>query len=162
MRGPLLVVVVAVAFCQTALPPRVASSLDAPNAWLNRQVLLPLRGGKGPSGPGSSALGGSGGKEDIDQEGSGAGGQQEGMRLTLAAPESNLQAKPLRSGVADERNYARNPPEVLEAYLGKFGRGTATARHGMPGSGEGLRVSAASTHDEGEPARTLSSGEMRS
>ena len=127
MRGVLLVVAVAVAFCQTAHPSRAASPLGAPHAW-NRQLLLPLRGGGDPSVLGSQARGGAGGKEDADQEGSGAGGQQEGMRLILAAPASNLQAKPLRSGVGDERNYARNPPEVLEAYLGKFGRGTATTR----------------------------------
>ena len=48
------------------------------------------------------------------------------VRLFLSDPASNLQAKPLRAGVPPERNYARNSPEVLAAFLAKFGRGYRT------------------------------------
>jgi hypothetical protein len=47
-------------------------------------------------------------------------------RLILSDPAGNLQAKPLRGGVAPELNYARNSPEVLAAFLAKFGPGYRT------------------------------------
>jgi hypothetical protein len=48
------------------------------------------------------------------------------LRLFLSDPSSNLQAKPIRAGVAPECNYARNSPEVLAAFLAKFGPGYRT------------------------------------
>ena len=47
-------------------------------------------------------------------------------RLMLSDPASNLQAKPLRSGVSSDRNYARNSPEVLAGFLRAFGGGYRT------------------------------------
>jgi hypothetical protein len=83
-------------------------------------------------------LGGSWGGSAVAEESPAAAkdaeghGQQEGMRLILAPPESNVQAKPLRSGVLAERNFAQNAPEVLEAYLAKFGSGARDAPSASP------------------------------
>ena len=48
----------------------------------------------------------------------------EPMRLYLSKPTENIQAKPMREGVAEKANYAKNTPELLAAHVkatgGKF------------------------------------------
>ena len=63
----------------------------------------------------------------LDGKGSATGSAEDGgMRLLLREPRLNTQAKPVRDGVAEANNYARNSPEQLAAFLDKFGAGFRT------------------------------------
>ena len=46
--------------------------------------------------------------------------------LILREPRYNTQAKALREGVGEEKNFARNSPEVLAAFEQRFGTGFRT------------------------------------
>ncbi len=55
--------------------------------------------------------------------------------LILREPSKNVQAKGLREGVGEGKNFARNSPEVLAAFERRFGCGFRTRFPPEPNGG---------------------------